>query len=88
MATKTKVTIDDSGSINTHIASTFGEYATLCGMDGADPSIGQVTIPTPDGARIDCLQCFSIWENATDWKIHDFSPSVRGLAFVPARKRR
>lgn len=42
-----------------------GDYLTLCGLDGFDDheDVGQQgTVEPRRGQRIDCPQCFQVWE--------------------------
>ena len=46
-------------------------FATLCGLDGADPDIGQETVPTPKRPLIDCEHCRAIIVEARRWRTRD-----------------
>ena len=71
---KRKVTVKIDDEIQTHIAGDSGAgYATLCGLDGNDSGVGQSIIATPPNSKVDCQACFSIWEEARQWKRSDFS---------------
>jgi len=67
------VTIEDGGERMTHASGRrgVGIYASLCGLDGAD--IGQRTVPTPRGAKIDCPSCLSLWSAWRDYRASDFA---------------
>ena len=74
---KQKITIEQDGEATTHIAGGVPEYATLCGMDGNDPGISQLTVETPRGAKVNCVVCYSIWQEAKQWRASDFDDRVK-----------
>jgi hypothetical protein len=45
---------------DSHIGGVDGTYATLCGMDGDDPSCGQFT--TGSSNKVTCPHCINIWQ--------------------------
>ncbi len=57
------VGVEVDGVVEWHIPGVGGaDYATLCGLDGDDPAIGQTGIvQAPRGTKIDCQECKSIW---------------------------
>lgn len=54
------VTVRQDEAVQVHLPG-FGEYATLCGLDGEDEEIGQETVATARGAVVDCPDCTRIW---------------------------
>ena len=53
------------------------DYATLCGLDGNDPVVGQTgVVDAPPGTKIDCKECRQAWEQLRDLKLKttDFLP--------------
>ena len=68
-----KITVVCDGVVSVHMSDFSGDYSTACGMDGDDLIVGQVTIQTKRGARIDCFQCRAIWEISRLYKSTDFS---------------
>jgi hypothetical protein len=58
------IAISESGKITIHLPDVSGNYATLCGMDGNDNhrQVQQTTVPVPRGAKVNCRNCFAIWE--------------------------
>lgn len=73
------ITIDHDGEVETHIGFEKFGYVTLCGMDGDDPdkSVMQKTVVTPSRAKITCSHCKSLWDRAMDFKLSDFSTTLR-----------
>lgn len=61
-----------------HVGS--GDYATLCGLDGNDPTVGQFGIIVPNPwQKISCPQCYAIVKGILDAKFKeaDFSDEAR-----------
>lgn len=48
----------------------FG-YATLCGMDGADPVAGQYPADLPKRPKINCEECRALIVEARRWTKRD-----------------
>lgn len=48
----------------------FG-YATLCGLDGADPVAGQKRATLPKHPKINCEQCRALIVEARRWTKRD-----------------
>ena len=69
---KDKITIIVDGDPLTHIAGGLLDFATFCGLDGNDPAIGQLTVQTPVGAKVNCPDCKRLWEMAKPWRESDF----------------
>lgn len=69
------VAVAQDGVINVHASGTGigSDYATLCGMDGDDPSIGQRPAALQVGAKIDCQQCIDIIRAAKKYRERDFA---------------
>lgn len=67
------IQIDCEGRREVHAASANGDYATLCGLDGNDPAIGQTGTSFVSNAQINCPQCRAIWETARLYRPRDFS---------------
>lgn len=59
--------VESDGSVEWHIPGCGGgDYATLCGMDGNDPCVGQTgTLPARRGQKITCRYCRQIWLELT-----------------------
>lgn len=62
------VAISEDGKVFVHATDTTGTYATLCGLDGADPALGQAGAPLPH-KRIDCKRCQQIIEHAKTYRV-------------------
>lgn len=46
------------------------DYATLCGIDGFDPELGQHgTVEPKVGQKIECEQCKAIWRGVMELKL-------------------
>ena len=67
-----------AGESNVHAASTNGNCATLCGLDGDDPhsSVDQRGSPISSGEKIDCPQCWQIWLTAKRYGRENFARSL------------
>lgn len=63
MMSKILVAILHCGKVDIHLPHTTGNHATLCGMDGDDPSqnVQQTEVAVPRGARVTCQECYEIW---------------------------
>jgi hypothetical protein len=66
------IAISQDGIVQVHGVSS-GNYATLCGMDGADSVVGQSAAVLPVRPRIDCPQCFGVWIDAKRFGRRDFT---------------
>ena len=67
------VAISICGEIEIHAPAGAGaDYATLCGLDGDDPILEHVTVKIPHGAKIDCKDCWAIFEAAKELRKTDF----------------
>jgi len=67
------IAIECDGIINVHAEGNglgFG-YATLCGMDGADPVAGQYLADLPRRPKINCEQCRALIVEARRWTKRD-----------------
>jgi len=72
------VAVEASGKIEVHISAVTGNYYTLCGMDGDDPSLGveqKVVIVLP-GERITCRHCYQMWQAVHNMSESDFDDSL------------
>ena len=62
------ITIDCDGEIETHIAGSFTNHVSLCGIDGFEDdndSIGLYqSIMDKTGKKVDCKSCICLWEIA------------------------
>ncbi len=72
MSTKV-VGVECDGTVEWHVPCVGGpDYATLCGLDGNDPSIGQTgVVEAPRGTRINCGACHGIWQGLRELKLRD-----------------
>jgi hypothetical protein len=66
------VAIEQDGVINVHASGVHSDYATICGMDGDDETVGQRPAPLQIGARINCPHCRSIIMAAKAYRNRDF----------------
>ena len=73
------VAVKTAGVIKVHLPDIDGNYYTLCGEDGDDPSakVDSVAVPTPKGAKIDCVYCRHIWELCKTFTAKDFAPNKK-----------
>ncbi len=65
------VGVEVEGVVEWHVPGVAGaDYATLCGLDGADPSIGQTGLRVaPRGTKINCRECGSIWKRLKSFQL-------------------
>jgi hypothetical protein len=66
------VAVEIDGEISVHLPHQNGNWYTLCGIDGDDPANSQYTVDVPEGAKVDCISCFRIWNVARKYRISDF----------------
>ena len=71
------VAVKIDGEISVHMAHDTGNYYTLCGMDGNDdnPSVNQITVDVPEGAKINCGDCRSLFDACRLYRKNDFALS-------------
>ena len=64
------VAIVCDGELKIHIPGCINDYATICGLDGDDPTPGvqQSTVAVPRGAKVDCEHCAMIWERCREYR--------------------
>lgn len=57
----------------------YGSYATICGVDGNDPEIGQLPSGKASVAKINCPQCTAIWAECRAFKVSQFemAPTIK-----------
>jgi len=67
------VAVKIEGVITTHLPSENGNYTTLCGLDGDDPSIGQELHKLKGKAWVDCAHCTSIFRVCSRFSPKDFT---------------
>ena len=77
------VAVKTDGRVTVHMPHENGNYYTLCGMGGDDPdrSVDQEIALVPSGAKIDCLDCFQLWNVSRKYRIDDFISSHDKRAF-------
>lgn len=68
------VAILTAGAISVHLPDTTGNYATLCGLDGADEhaAVDQQQAAVPPKAKVTCQHCKNIWAVAKQYRATDF----------------
>lgn len=71
------IAVEMGGKITVHATSADGVYATFCGLDGDDTSVGQkpARLPHPR-ARIDCPDCHKLWNHAGNYRRKDFTEAI------------
>lgn len=68
------VAIECSGHVEVHAEAGNGStYASLCGLDDHDPSVGLRRALLPVGARIDCPDCIAIIRQAKKYRSRDIA---------------
>lgn len=72
---KKYVAILHDGEITIHLPCTTGNYATLCGDDGDDPSenVDLVEVDVPTGKKINCSECRRMWYVCKRFTVRDFA---------------
>jgi hypothetical protein len=71
--TRGYIAVEQDGVVEVHASGVIGDYATLCGMDGDDLSVGQRPAPLQIGARINCQHCILIIRTAKKYRERDFA---------------
>lgn len=66
------VAVEQDGKVQVHMEG-LSNYATLCGMDGDDPSVGQRPAEVDIGRRIDCPHCRDIFNQCKAYRRRDFA---------------
>lgn len=67
------------GVAEVHLEGVNSNYATLCGLDGDDPRLNQVSFGPMKpmiGAKCTCRDCMSIWIEAQKYKRSDFNDKI------------
>lgn len=74
------IAVSVDGVVGFHIVGD-GNYATLCGLDGDDPSpaVQQRIAELPNVPRIDCVNCWRAFVACQQLRLSDFSRVVRRL---------
>ena len=70
------VAVEIDGCVSVHLPSTTGNDYTLCGIDGDDPSLGQIAVDVPRRSKVDCPACYRIWRVSSKFNLGDFSPAI------------
>ena len=65
------------GEITIHADRAAGNYDTLCGLDGNDPGIGHTAAECPKGSKINCSDCWAIWQAAQGLRARDFEAKIK-----------
>ena len=75
VSTRRYVAVKTAGVIKVHLPHTDGNYYTLCGEDGDDPSeaVDSVAVNVPKGAKVNCTHCLRIWEVCKMFTAKDFA---------------
>jgi len=74
------VAIECEGVRKIHAAGIDGNYASLCGLDGEE---NRVSLPKR-GEKIDCPQCFAIWNETRYYRPGDFAPELTSTQINPS----
>ena len=55
------------------------DYATLCGLDPNDSTVGHYgTVEPKRGQKITCQECYNIWRGVTDMRLRESSFDLTG----------
>lgn len=68
---RVKVSNEDDDP-DVHMLSCVNDYATMCGLDGNDPTLGQEIMDGNCKEKINCQHCISIWKMSKKYKESDF----------------
>lgn len=74
----TRVAVMIDGVVTVHMDGD-ASYDTLCGLDSNDPDIGlePADVPRNGRARIDCPDCWRLWNSCRLFAAKDFSDAVK-----------
>lgn len=61
--------IETDGVVEIHATDVTGNYASLCGLDGNDPAVGQMVVVLPNKPVITCKSCLAIIKHAKGYRI-------------------
>lgn len=75
-AERMKAAIVVSGVREVHIEG-IASYATLCGLDGDDPTCEQAMSTVLDDEPVDCQACLGIWQACQPFSRRDFTYGKR-----------
>jgi len=69
------VAVKIDGRTTIHLPCINGTYYTLCNLDGDDVNMAvlQRIVPVPDNAKVNCLDCFQLWNVSRKYGIDDFT---------------
>lgn len=67
------VAIKLDGKVEIHLPHWSGNYATACGLDGDDPDENQYPVVVPQGAKVNCKDCATIWSVMHRFRKSDFA---------------
>lgn len=70
---KKRIRISTDGKSLVHIEYHGHGYSTLCGLDGSDHAIDQITEGHPTGGKITCPDCKRIAAECRNWRSSDFA---------------
>ena len=71
------VAVRVDGVVSTHLPGE-NNYATLCGLDGNDPNVGQEPASVGRRRRVTCPDCFRLWNTCRPYALADFTAQARG----------
>lgn len=66
------ITVECDGETLVHLPGVMSDYATMCGLDGDDPTENMYTRNTKRGAKVTCEQCKQIWLKCKEFRASVF----------------
>jgi hypothetical protein len=73
----TLVALSIDGVVLIHAGNHNGNYATLCGLDGDDVSVGIRPEQLRSDPKITCPDCWMLFLACRKYSVNDFAVSVR-----------
>lgn len=73
--------LEDGGEEHVHLPvgdlGAGGGYTTLCGLDGGLSYTAMETKPAPRGAKVNCPNCWAIFNTCRSFRATDFDSAVK-----------
>lgn len=79
---KAHVAVISMGKRQVHMGNNgLSDYVTACGLDGSDghPDVQQETVAVEKGEKINCRDCWKIWQSAREYRRADFAKNIEEI---------